>query len=133
MTGPTWDEGQVVHWMSIEPPAATLATLAPAVASSVRSQYVPIAVCTWKLRTVTGDLVDVAVHAGVNVAVVKAFGAAPLDHLGRGGLVLERRVVGSVWGSIDADGREMAMGADRGSESADKGSSLDLVRHVDGR
>ena len=79
-----------------------------------------------------GDLVNIAVHAGVNEAVVKAFGAAPLDHLGRGGLILERRVVGSVWGSIDADGREMAVSTDGRSESADKGSSLDLVRHVDG-
>jgi hypothetical protein len=79
---------------------------------------------------VARDLVHVGVHGGVNKAIVLALRAAPLNHLRGGSLVLERRVVGSVGGAIDADSREMAVSADRGGESADKGSNLDLVRHV---
>jgi hypothetical protein len=81
---------------------------------------------------VAGNLGGIVVHGGVDETVVKALGAGPLNDLGSRGLVLERRVVGSEVLAVNLDGRQVTVGADRGSKGAKDGSGLDLGNHVVG-
>jgi len=78
---------------------------------------------------VAGNLGGIVVHGGVDETVVEALGAGPLNDLGGGGLVLERRVVGSEVLAVNLDGRKVTVGADGGSKGAKDGSGLNLGRH----
>lgn len=78
---------------------------------------------------VASNLGDVGVHAGIDEAIVLTLWAGPLNDLGRGSLVLERRVVCRVGGAINVDSREMAMSIDGRGESSNESSDLDFGRH----
>jgi hypothetical protein len=78
---------------------------------------------------VASNLGGIVVHGRVDEAVVEALGARPFNDLRRGGLVLERRVIGSKVFAVNLDGRKMAVGADGGSKGAKDGSGLDGGRH----